>query len=81
MSTTPQPHPSVLPQAAVDAMLVDTTPWLSCDDCFEQLDTYVEARLRDPDHHDEAMDKHLLGCAACDEEARSLLELLTGSDG
>ena len=81
MSTTPQPHPSVLTQAAVDSMLLDTTPWLSCDDCFEQLDTYVEARLRDPGHHDEAMDKHLQGCAACAEEARSLLDLLTPTDG
>jgi hypothetical protein len=41
------------------------------------MDTYVEARLSDPHHRDAAMDKHLRGCAACDEEARSLVALLT----
>jgi len=71
MSTTPPRHTPALTQAAVEALLLDTTPWLSCDDCFEQLDTYVEAWLRDP-----AMDRHLQGCAACDEEARSLTALL-----
>jgi len=77
MSITPPPRPQPLGPAAVDALLLDTTPWLSCDDCFAQMDTYVEARLRDPHHPDAAMDKHLQGCAACDEEARSLLALLT----
>jgi len=76
MSTTPRPHTPALTQAAVEALLLDTTPWLSCDECFEQLDTYVEALLRHPDHRDPAMDRHLQGCAACDEEARSLAALL-----
>ena len=76
MSITPAPRTPALTPAAVEALLLDTTPWLSCDDCFEQLDTYVEARLRDPKHRDPGMDRHLQGCAACDEEARSLTALL-----
>ena len=65
-------HVRAWARAAVDALLLDTTPWLSCDDCFARMDTYVEALLSDPHHRDAAMDKHLRGCAACDEEARSL---------
>jgi hypothetical protein len=76
MSTTPFPEPAALTPAAVDALLLDTTPWLSCDECFERMDTYVEALLRDAGPGDLAMDRHLQGCAACDEEARSLLALL-----
>ena len=77
MSITPPPGPRTLSPSAVDALLLDTTPWLSCDDCFARMDTYVEARLSEPHHRDAAMDKHLRGCAACDEEARSLVALLT----
>jgi hypothetical protein len=76
MSTTPSPQPAELPPQAVDALLLDTTPWLSCDECFERMDGYVEALLHDASHADQAMDRHLQGCAACDEEARSLLALL-----
>ena len=73
MSTTPTPP---LDPRAVDALLLDTTPWLSCEECFERMDTHVEAMLRDDPHRDVAMDRHLEGCGACDEEARSLLALL-----
>jgi hypothetical protein len=74
MSHAPSPPP--LDDDAVSALLLDTTPWLSCDDCFARMDTYVEALLTDPNHWDPAMDHHLRGCAACDEEARSLTALL-----
>jgi hypothetical protein len=77
MSTTSRPPVPPMSPAAVEALLLDTNPWLSCDDCFEQLDTFVEARLRDPHHRDRAMDSHLKGCVACDEEARSLTALLS----
>ena len=55
MSTTPPTRPASLTPAAVDALLRDTTPWLSCEDCFERMDTYVEALLHDPEHRDPAM--------------------------
>jgi hypothetical protein len=80
MSTTaPQPD-RVLTPAAVDALLLDTTPWLSCEDCFERMDTYVEALADDPSHRDPAMSVHLRGCPACAEEADTLLELLHDRD-
>ena len=76
MSTpAPRRDPALTPEA-VDALLRDTTPWLSCEECFERMDTYAEAAVADPGHVDEAMATHLRGCAACDEEARSLIELL-----
>lgn len=80
MNSTPHAHNTELPPAAVDALLRDTTPYLSCDECFERMDTYVEALLADPDHHDLPMDRHLEGCAACQEEADSLRELLGERD-
>ncbi|MFW5471100.1 hypothetical protein ACOCJ4_13765 [Knoellia sp. CPCC 206435] len=76
MTPPPTPPNSNLPAAAVAALLVDTTPYLSCDECFDRMDTHVEAVVADPDHHDAAMDRHLVGCAACDEEAQSLIALL-----
>ena len=76
MSTTsPTPRPPLDP-AALDALLHDTTPYLSCDDCFEQVDGYVEAVLNDPGHDNPAMAGHLRGCPACAEEAESLTELV-----
>ncbi len=76
MSQTPQPRPHALTAPAVDALVQDTTPWLSCEECFERMDTYAEAVVIDPHHLDEAMTTHLRGCAACDEEAQSLVDLL-----
>ncbi len=76
MSTTPHPDPTDLTPRHVSALLQDTTPWLSCEECFERMDTYAEAVVRDPAHTDEAMAAHLRGCAACDEEAQSLVQLL-----
>lgn len=81
MSTTsPTPRPP-LGQAALDALLLDTTPYLSCEDCFEQVDTYVEAILDDPAYEDRAMAAHLRGCPACAEEADSLIRLVEATQG
>lgn len=60
----------------ITRLLADTSPYLSCDDCFDRMDEYVERRLADPHHRDPAMDAHLAGCGACAEEAHSLAELL-----
>jgi hypothetical protein len=76
VTTTPPPARPALSPPAVEALLLDTTPWLSCDDCFEQMDTYVEAALRQEDPLDVAMTRHLEGCVACHEEAESLMALL-----
>lgn len=75
MSTTPRPP---LTPAAVDALLLDTAPYLSCDECFEQMDTYVEAVVDHPEHVDPAMTAHLRGCPACADEADTLKDLVEG---
>lgn len=63
----------------LDRLLVDTEPYLSCDECFARIDAYVEQRLADPDRVDTAMESHLSGCGACAEEAEALRELLDRS--
>lgn len=61
---------------AAAQLTVDAEPYLSCDDCFEQVDGRVEALLSaaaeplTPEFR-----AHLIGCAACRDEARSLAEL------
>ena len=65
-----------LDPATVSSLLADTSPYLSCDDCFARLDEYVERRLADPRHADAAMAAHLVGCGACAEEEAALTELL-----
>jgi hypothetical protein len=61
----------------INSLLVDTDPYLSCDDCFAQIDEYVERSMSDPDHDDPAMKAHLAGCGACADEAATLRELLS----
>jgi anti-sigma factor RsiW len=61
------------------ALLGPEGPELSCEECFEQLDRYVELELADSDA-DEAipgMRAHLEGCPACHEEHLSLRSLVT----
>lgn len=60
----------------IERLLADTSPYLSCDECFARLDEYVEARLADPRHEEAAMEAHLAGCGACADEAEALLELV-----
>jgi hypothetical protein len=68
--------PAVLTEAAIDGLLVDTEPYLSCDECFERIDQYVEHRVADPLRADREMNTHLAGCGVCAEEARTLEDLL-----
>lgn len=70
-----EPTP-VLSADRIAGLLADTSPYLSCDDCFARLDEYVEARIADPHHQDAAMNAHLAGCGACADEAQALEELL-----
>jgi hypothetical protein len=53
---------------------------LTCDECFEELDRYVELELElEPAVADEkipGMKAHLEGCPACAEDHESLLALL-----
>jgi hypothetical protein len=65
----------------ITSLLADTSPYLSCDDCFAQLDEYVERTLADPRYENPAMRAHLVGCGACAEEAATLHELLAQDAG
>ena len=75
-TATPRARDSV-----VASLIADTSPYLSCDECFERLDEYVEARSSDLQHTDPAMHAHLRGCSACHEEAEALLELIARDPG
>lgn len=56
-------------------------PELSCDQCFEELDRYVELGLAgaDADARVPGMRAHLEGCPACGEDYQSLRALIEGS--
>ncbi len=62
----------------IAALTADTTPYLSCDECFEQICAYLERVAADPEHQNARMEKHLRACAVCAEEAVALLDLLCG---
>jgi hypothetical protein len=53
-------------------------PELSCEQCFEELDRYVELEQAgsDADAAVPGMRAHLEGCPACEEDHRSLLALI-----
>jgi hypothetical protein len=53
-------------------------PELTCEECFEVLDRYVEAELRgdDADRLVPGLAPHLEGCPACHEDHDSLLAWL-----
>jgi hypothetical protein len=52
-------------------------PELTCDECFEELDRFVELELAggDAEAGVPGMRAHLAGCPACREEHESLLAL------
>jgi hypothetical protein len=54
-------------------------PELSCEQCFVELDRYVEAELAgaDPDAIVPGLGAHLEGCPACAEDHASLLALVS----
>ena len=61
----------------LEALLGPTGPQVSCDECFERLDEYVELELEaaDAESRVPGMRAHLEGCPACREEHESLREL------
>ena len=63
----------------VGRLLGPDGPELSCEQCFDQLDRYVELELSG-EHADEqvpGMRAHLEGCPACDEDHASLLAFVS----
>ena len=53
-------------------------PEVSCEECFELLDQYVELELagEDADRRLPGMREHLQGCPACHEDHESLRDLV-----
>jgi hypothetical protein len=60
-------------------LLGPAEPELTCDECFEELDRYVELELAgcDADATVPGMRPHLEGCSACREDHDSLAALLS----
>lgn len=65
----------------VGALLGPGEPELTCEQCFEELDRYVDLALadREPDRAVPGMRAHLVGCPACREDHDSLLEHVRGA--
>jgi hypothetical protein len=55
-------------------------PELTCEQCFAELDRYVELVVADEDADERVpgMHAHLDGCPACAEDFRSLRDLVAG---
>ena len=70
--TTPAP----LSAEAIRQLTMASDPWLSCDDCFDQLDEVVEAMLTRGAPMHEPFRAHLRACAVCQQEAYSLATLV-----
>jgi hypothetical protein len=65
---------------ALGRLLGPAGPEVGCDECFEQLDRYVELELAglDADAAIPGLRAHLAGCPACREEHESLRALVSG---
>lgn len=63
------------PDELVAALLGPGEPELSCEDCFELLDRYVDVTLAagDADLAVPGMRAHLIGCPACHDDFDSVL--------
>ena len=66
----------------VEGLLGPEEPEVGCDECFAELDRYVELELAgaDPDAQLPGVRAHLAGGRACHEEHQSLRDLLSGDD-
>jgi hypothetical protein len=69
--------------AVLRRLLGAAGPELTCEQCFEELDRYVELEIggEAADELVPGMRAHLDGCAACSEEHDSLRALLESERG
>ena len=67
-------------QQALGRLLGSSDHEVGCDECFDQLDRYVELELAgaDADRAIPRLRAHLDGCPACREEHESLRTLVGG---
>jgi hypothetical protein len=68
---------------ALGRLLGPVGPEVGCDECFAELDRYVELELAgaDADVAIPGLRAHLDGCPACREEYESLRALVSGERG
>jgi hypothetical protein len=66
-------------RALIDRLLGPGAPEVTCDECFELIDEYVEleAHGEDADTRLPGMRAHLHGCPACREEHESLFDFVS----
>lgn len=71
-------HPD--PTRTLRALLGPGRPEIGCEECFDELDRYVDCELagRDADAAVPGMGAHLAGCPACREDHESLRALVGG---
>lgn len=64
-------------------LLGPTGPELTCEECFDKLDVYVELELdgQDADAGVPGMRAHLEGCPACAEDHESLSAFVVSGEG
>jgi anti-sigma factor RsiW len=74
--------PLVEHRQLIAALLGSAEPELTCEECFEQLDRYVDLQLTaaDADRAVPGMRAHLIGCPACRDDHASLRELVATED-
>lgn len=68
-------------RAVVTQLTMAAEPYLSCDECFDQVDRAIEQVVAGGAELDEALRLHLLTCAACHEEAVTLAALVAADSG
>ena len=68
------------PQEVLGRLLGPGVREVGCDECFAELDRYVELELAgaDPDAAVPGLRAHLSGCPACREDYESLRTLVSG---
>jgi anti-sigma factor RsiW len=71
------------PERLIDGLLGPAGPELTCEQCFEMLDVYVDHELAgdSADARIPGMREHLQGCPACAEEHASLRDLMATIEG
>jgi hypothetical protein len=76
-------RPVNIDAARLAQMLGPAERELTCDQCFQELDRYVELELAGADAESTipGLRAHLQGCPACREDHDSLLAYLNGGPG
>jgi hypothetical protein len=66
----------------LNRILGPTEPEITCEQCFDLLDQYVELELAgaDADAQLPGLRAHLAGCPACREDHESLRDLVSAED-